>query len=681
MKTEGVWREKDYKHMFMRTAALMEKLADATVAELQLSGKRDYDAIFQRQSVIFASQMFEIALPMVKERAHELFLQPKKDDPKNLYDVVGTPPNPSFFFERSPYLKWETLQLADRLDPSELCKADTQKVLGEQQDTSFLEGQLEDMEDNVRNLEGQMASLKKSLASKERENNIVKGQNQAHKLLLAKQEVLLAAMSSKLGPDAAKEILDKADKATVSAPRKLDPVPSHRAARQQRAKAAAAAREGSSSKESTPDAEPMPELKPDTEPKTEFKTEFKTEPKKFEFKPEPKKFEFKTESKKPEENVQKTASAGNGARANPQPQATPKKTPAPKAQATPSKAMPAKIPQVTPQAAPAKAAPVKTQAPVKAQTAPTKATPVKARAAPVKAPQPSQPSQTAKSTPAKAPSTSAEGEQIIAAATQALQDYRELWAQGAPSLTLPPNVLDGAKNGDINAIRELTAAVEDLKIRHEFEKEQKKKNAAKTSTLNEVLASRQAPKPNPSKATLVPKASQAAPAASTTPQAAQTTPTVAPTAAPAPKRAFIMNYPGVPMPVDMNSIASQFGHQAPSSVSVTQPAASSPALPKPAANYSMSHMSDFEMSLDSVSFANDTIPHKCVFVMGRFAKHLPVDVMVQEVFDRCGPTSKEFLLTCRADDDDWECVYDCLKGFVDRQTPIPFPAYVQDISQ
>lgn len=65
--------------------------------------------------------------------------------------------------------------------------------------------------------------------------------------------------------------------------------------------------------------------------------------------------------------------------------------------------------------------------------------------------------------------------------------------------------------------------------------------------------------------------------------------------------------------------------------------------------------------------------------MGRFAKHLPVDVMVQEVYDRCGPTSKEFLLTCRADDDDWECVYDCLKGFVDRQTPIPFPAYVQDI--
>ncbi|KAG5357498.1 hypothetical protein CJU90_6335 [Yarrowia sp. C11] len=640
MKTECVWREKDYKHMFMRTAALMEKLADATVAELQLSGKRDYDAIFQRQSAIFASQMFEVGLRMVKERSHELFLQPKKDDPKNLYEVVGPAPNPSFFFERSPYLKWEGLLLADRLDPSEQCKSETRKVLGDRKDTSRMEEEAEELAENVRNLEGQVTALNKTLASKERETNVVKQQNQAHKILLAKQEVLLAAMSSRLGPDAASEILDKADR--TSATRKIDPVPSHRSARQQRAKAWAAAREGSSSKESTPDAEPEPKVT----------------------KPEPKKSEApkrarapKKESNPPAVSTQSKASA-SGSRTNQQTQVkaqskeeTPKKTPAtaPKATQPASKTAPSK----TTRSSPAKVAHAKD-----APSSAPKTTPADASAA-------------------AADTAAAEGERVIAAATQALQDYRELWAKGAPCLTLPPHVLEGAKNGDIQAIIELTAAVEDLKARHEFELEEKKNVPAKTSTLNEVLASRQA-----QNTPIALSSTKAAPDHAKTAPAKDAPAKAAPAkATAAPKRAFIMNYPGVPMPTDIGNIAPSFGHAAPSSVNVTQPA--STALPpvKSTVSYSMSHMSDFEMSMDSVSFANDRIPHKCVFVMSRFEKHLPVDVMVQEVYDRCGPISKEFLLTCRADDDDWECVYDCLKGFVDRQTPIPFPAYVQDVSQ
>lgn len=655
MKTEGVWREKDYKHMFMRTAALMEKLADGTVAELQLSGKRDYDAIFQRQSVIFASQMFEVALRMVKERSHELFLQPKKDDPKNLYQVIGNAPNPNFFFERSPYLMWESLHLADRLDPSEVCKSDTRKVLlGNQQDTS----RMEEMEDDMRNLESQMASLKKTLASKERETSIVKQQNQAHKILLAKQEVLLAALSSKLGPDAASEILEKAERPAT--PRKVD-APAHRAARQQRAKAAAAAREGTSSKESTPDAE--------TEPK-------KTEPKKAEQKkPEPKPVSPPVQKAQPKPQVQSPFPPGPNkiAPANmASVPATPKATPAP----TPVKAAPAPTPAKATPATPVKATPA-TQ--VKA-TLVAKATPPQSVGA---KPAPAAKNAVKASPPAQADPAAEEGERVIAAATQALQDYRELWAKGAPCLTLPPHVLEGAKNGDISAIVELTAAVDDLKARHEFEQDQKKKNpSAKTSTLNEVLASRQGTtKPaekaaTPAKAPATP--AKAAPAKAATP--AKATPAATPAAKAAPKKAFIMNYPGVPMPADVGGIATSLGHAAPASVNVTQPP-TQPVVSKSTASYSMSHMSDFEMSLDSVNFANDRIPHKSVFVMTRFAKHLPVDVMVQEVYNRCGPTSKEFLLTCRADDDDWECVFDCLKGFVDRQTPIPFPAYVQDISQ
>ncbi|QNP99286.1 YALIA101S03e13894g1_1 [Yarrowia lipolytica] len=674
MKTESVWREKDYKHMFMRTAALMEKLADGTVAELQLSGKRNYDAIFQRQSVIFASQMFEVALRMVQERSHELFLQPKQDDPKNLYEVVGSAPNPTFFFERSPYLRWEGLHLEHRLDPSEQCKSETKKILGDKKDSSQdKEEEIEDLADNVRNLQGQMASLKKTLASKERETSIVKQQNQAHKILLAKQEVLLAAVSSKLGLDAASDILEKADR--TSATRKVDTVPSHRAARQQRAKAAVAAREGTSSKQSTPDAEL--ELKvTKQEPKLESKVVEvnKPEPKKTEVNnPEHEKSESKrTEASKRAEAQQEVNPSTavidqqkvsrNVSRSNPktQHQAQTKAETFKKTPAAALKAATLKITQATPvkDATPAKTDPF-TQSPSPAVKTPTSA-PTDAGA-----------------------SAAAEGERVIAAATQALQDYRELWAKGAPCLTLPLDILEGAKNGDIRAIRELTAAVDELKARHEFGQEQKN-ISAKTSTLNEVLASRQAQNvpmtPSTKTVSASAKVTAKATPAKTTPSKPSAAPAAVPAAAPAPKRGFIMNYPGVPMPADMGSIASSLGHSALSSVSVTQPAGTAPTLAKSTAKYSMSHMSDFEMSLDSVSFANDRIPHKCVFVMGRFAKHLPVDVMVQEVYDRCGPTSKEFLLTCRADDDDWECVYDCLKGFVDRQTPIPFPAYVQDIS-
>lgn len=570
------WQAKDYERMFKRTAALMNKMAEGAVFELHSnasSSPEQEQEIFKRQAAMLASQMYEISLQKLNEHGNLIAAFPKESSRKELYRVVGSPPDTAHF-GANPYMHWETLEMADRFNTSEIAKSKSDKQLednlAQTPENGLNSRQIEEeamsisdkMSNTVRTLETYLENSKRQLSSREREVTLLKQQSQAHKALLGKQEALLGVMRAKLV-----SLGEKVDQLEV-----VDTEPKVR--RRQRRVGDSASSGSSNTTSSTAD----------------FKAAVSGS----------------------------LGSAGSSKDSSPEAKATTSKP-------TPKVSQENKVPQISHIR---HAYPSATQATTLADGS------------------------LAVCDENQCNVPSCEKERAISDATKALEQCKSLWAAGAPPISIPESVIEGASQGDLRAIAELTAALDKMRTKHEAsQKEDVQEQAAtvtsqtnnvqpqaSTSTLSDVIRSRESTTSKP--------------------------------------KGFIMNFPGVERP-GPERLAEVFGTTPAEQVQTT-----SGAVPvAPVSSYSLSQMSDFEMQLDTVKFNQDTIPHKSVLLISRFADNLPIDVMVQELFSRCGPTSKEFLLTCRADDDDWECVYDCLKGFVERQTPIPFPAYVQDISQ